>query len=416
MSAITVSKLVRYLKNKLDTDSNLQSITVIGELSNFHRHNSGHLYFTLKDTNSAIGCVMFSSRANSIKFAPKNGDKVEISASVSLFEVTGQLQLYINSMKLQGVGDLFAQYEELKNRLNEEGYFDISHKKQIPTKYPEKVAVLVGDKSAAMSDIKICFKRRWPLTRVDYYPVLVQGIDAPKNIIETLKKVDELNYEIIILARGGGSFEDLFCFNDENLVKTIYDLKTFIITGIGHEQDFTLADFVSDLRSPTPTACVELITPNISDLNEELNSLIYELNTSVTNKLENNKRIIEEFSNNKYLINPHLLTDKVKMKLDYYESKLSNYQSSINLINNKIDNTISQIKLLLLHKVKSKQSILDSYNNLLKAYCVDNTLKRGYSLVYKQDKLIKNRKELNSNDEINIRLYGGNVNATIKGG
>lgn len=415
MSAITVSKLVRYLKNKLDGDTNLQSITVIGELSNFHRHNSGHLYFTLKDSGSAINCVMFLSCARLIKFTPKNGDKVEIQASCSLFEVTGQLQLYVNSMKLQGVGDLFARYEELKNKLNEEGYFDTNHKKAIPTKYPLKVAVLVGDKSAAMSDIKICFKRRWPICKVDYYPVLVQGIDAPKDIIKTLNKVDDLDYEMIILARGGGSFEDLFCFNDETLVKTIYNLKTFIISGIGHEQDFTLADFVSDLRAPTPTATVELITPNINDLISDVLDLEDSIKSIMHNKLKNLSDKLDNLSNNKYFVNPNLIIDKTKMKLDYLDSKLINYSNKLINIENDINNNLSKMKFLLNIKLDKNKNKLDGYSNLLKAYSVDNTLKRGYSLVYKEDKLIKNKKELIKDDLINIRLFGGNIKAEVKG-
>lgn len=415
MSSITVSKLVRYLKNKLDTDENLQSITVVGELSNFHKHNSGHLYFTLKDTSSAINCVMFSSCARQIKFSPKNGDKVEIVASVSLFEVTGQLQLYVNSMRLQGIGDLFARYEELKNKLNEEGYFDTEHKKVLPTKFPEKVAVLVGDKSAAMSDIKICFKRRWPIAQVDYYPVLVQGIDAPKNIINTLNKVDNLGYEVIILARGGGSFEDLFCFNDENLVKTIYNLNTFIITGIGHEQDFTLADFVGDLRAPTPTACVELITPNINELLEDIYEKEDELKSLMNNKINDLTDQLNVLSNNKYLLNPKLLIDKTKMKIDYYDSKLTNYSSKLRIISSNIDNSISKMKILLTHNIDNKRNKLNTYESLLKIYSIDNTLKRGYSLVYKDEKLLKNKNELKDKDLISIRLYGGNIKAEVKG-
>ncbi|MBP5279697.1 MAG: exodeoxyribonuclease VII large subunit, partial [Erysipelotrichaceae bacterium] len=260
MQELTVSSLLRYLKTRLDNDTNIQKIYVVGEISNYHRHFSGHLYFTLKDEKAAINCVMFKSAAALLNFEPKTGDKVIVYANTSIFEASGQLQLYVLKMNPQGLGDLYARYEALKKKLSEEGKFDDDHKIELEKTYLEKVAVLVGDKSAAMSDIKICFKRRWPLCKVDYYPVLVQGPDAPKDIIPKLKQVDELGYDAIILARGGGSFEDLFCFNDEQLVNTIYDLKTFIVTGIGHEQDFSLADFVADLRAATPTAAVELIT------------------------------------------------------------------------------------------------------------------------------------------------------------
>ena len=307
--SIDVSKLVRYLKNKLDGDANLSNVSIFGELSNFHSHNSGHLYFTVKDEKAALSCVMFSSSARRLNFKPKNGDKVELTGSVSLFETTGAMQLYVSSMRLQGLGDLYAQYERLKAKLYEEGYFSAEHKKAKPNLYPNKVAVLCGDASAAMSDIKICFARRWPLANVDYYPVLVQGLDAPENIINTLLKVDEMGYEYIILARGGGSFEDLFCFNDERLVKTIYSLKTFTVTGIGHEQDFTLSDFVADLRAATPTAAVELITPDIKKVEELLSEYKDSLNESVNYKLIAFRDLLDKLKSSKYLNEPLLLAD-----------------------------------------------------------------------------------------------------------
>lgn len=389
--SISVSTLVKYLKNMLDSDDKLQNVKVTGELSNFHKHSSGHLYFTLKDDKAAIFCVMFSSKANLIKFDPKNGDQVEINSNASIFETTGQLQLYVNSMKLAGVGDLYQQYEILKNKLSEEGYFDQENKKEIPTYYPSRVAILVGDKSAAMSDIKTCFERRWPLAETDYYPVLVQGKDAPKDIIKQLLFVDKLNYDAIILARGGGSFEDLFCFNDEELVKTIYKLKTFIITGIGHEQDFTLADFVADLRAPTPTATVELITHNIIDVIEEIHAYSIDLSNLINKKIEN-----------------------ISIKLDYYDSKVNNFSNKLKLIHNNIVNINNEITTLIKHIIKNKKDEVDSILNLLKAYSIDNTLKRGYSLVYKDNKLIKNKKNLKNDDSINIKLYGGDVKATVK--
>ena len=389
--SISVSALVRYLKNKLDLDDKLQGIEVTGELSNFHSHSSGHLYFTLKDDKTQISCVMFSSYAKTIKFVPKNGDKVVLKANTSIFETSGQLQLYVNSLKLAGVGDLYQQYELLKAKLTEEGYFSNDNKKALKSYFPDRVAVLVGDKSAAMSDIKTCFSRRWPLAQVDYYPVLVQGNDAPADIIINLTKVDNLNYDVIILARGGGSFEDLFCFNNEDLVKTIYNLKTFIVTGIGHEQDFTLADFVADLRAPTPTASVELITYDIKDISIKLDELVYSLNMNISNYL-----------NQKSLV------------LDYLTSKLKAYKSNLSKLENTIDLSLVSLNNNIDKLIKIKKDKVNLYSNLIKAYSIDNTLKRGYSLVYKDDNLIKNKEDLNIEDKISIRLYGGNIKAEVK--
>ena len=412
--SIAVSKLVRYLKNKLDGDANLSNVSIFGELSNFHSHNSGHLYFTVKDEKAALSCVMFSSSARRLNFKPKNGDKVELTGSVSLFETTGAMQLYVSSMRLQGLGDLHAQYERLKAKLYEEGYFSAEHKKAKPNLYPNKVAVLCGDASAAMSDIKICFARRWPLSNVDYYPVLVQGMDAPENIINTLLKVDEMGYEYIILARGGGSFEDLFCFNDERLVKTIYSLKTFTVTGIGHEQDFTLSDFVADLRAATPTAAVELITPDIKKVEELLSEYKDSLNESVNYKLIAFRDLLDKLKSSKYLNEPLLLADKSRLKIDYYASRLKNIEHKFALISNNLDNNLKIMASVLDNKIKKKDVELKHLSELLKLYSVDNTLSRGYSLIYKEDKIIKEKTELAKGDEIKIRLYKGNVEAVIK--
>ena len=387
MQQISVSALVRYLKNKLDTDNNLQRVLVGGEISNFHRHFSGHLYFTLKDEKSSISCVMFKSSASSLKFEPKTGDKVIIQANTSIFESSGQLQLYVLKMNLDGLGDLYAQYEALKQKLQEKGIFADEHKIKLSKTYINNVAVLVGDKSAAMSDIKTTFKRRWPLCNVDYYPVLVQGSDAPRQIISTLKDVDTKNYDAIILARGGGSFEDLFCFNDEELVICIYKLKTFIITGVGHEQDFTLVDFVADLRAATPTASVELITPNIIDVIDEISEYEEYIKNSL-NKLVNDNA----------------------MKIDYYLQKLLKYQVKIENIKTGIDLKLDRIKNILELSIEKNKLNLKRYKTLLEAYNTDNTLKRGYSIVIQDHHVVTSKKKLKSN-EFDIKFIDGIIKA-----
>ncbi len=387
MLQVTVSSLLRYLKNKLDSDNNIQKVLVSGEISNFHNHFSGHLYFTLKDDNAAINCVMFKSNASKLTFTPKTGDKVIIQANTSIFETTGQLQLYVLKMNLDGLGDLYLKYEQLKNKLNTEGYFLDSHKKDLKKTYLDKVAVLVGDKSAAMSDIKTTFKRRWPLCKVDYYPVLVQGLGAADSIINELKIVDELGYDAIILARGGGSFEDLFCFNDENLVKTIYDLKTFIITGVGHEQDTTLVDFVSDKRAATPTASVELITPNIIDTLDLINDYELDLNNILNSKFNN-----------------------IKLNYDYLTNKLFNYQSHLNMIANEIDMKLNRINNSLKLKIETNKLSLKRLSTLLEAYNINNTLRRGYTILIQDDKVVKTKKQL-SDKEFDIKFIDGTIKA-----
>ena len=412
MKPISVTTLVRYLKNKLDSDEALRSVQVSGELSNFRKTSSGHLYFTLKDENSAISCVMFKSKAYSLSFVPENGNKVICSGSISMFEASGSLQLYVNTLKLDGIGDLYRQYEELKNKLFNEGLFDDNHKKKIPTLYPSKVAVLCGKDSAAMSDIKIQFNRRWPLCKVDYYPVIVQGSEAPFSMIQALMYVDSLDYEIIVLARGGGSFEDLFCFNDERLVRTIYDLNTFIITGVGHQQDFTLVDFVADSRAPTPTGAIEMITPNIDDVLDSIDDLSYRLNKSIDLLITNNKDKLIQLSNNKYFKDPSLLVDKVSLLLDYKIERLKRFSNKLNNYQLQIDKEVDRMSLLVDIKLNKKTNELDRLNGLLKAYSCENTLKRGYALVYKDNQLIN--KDIDNNDKLVIETYDQIIDTRVE--
>ena len=412
MKPISVTTLVRYLKNKLDSDEALRSVQVSGELSNFRKTSSCHLYFTLKDENSAISCVMFKSKAYSLSFVPENGNKVICSGSISMFEASGSLQLYVNTLKLDGIGDLYRQYEELKNKLFNEGLFDDEHKKEIPTLYPSKVAVLCGNDSAAMSDIKIQFNRRWPLCKVDYYPVIVQGSEGPSSMIQTLKDVDTLDYEIIVLARGGGSFEDLFCFNDERLIRTIYNLNTFIITGVGHQQDFTLVDFVSDRRAPTPTGAIEMITPNIDDVLDSIDDLSYRLNKSIDLLITNNKDKLIQLSNNKYFKDPSLLVDKVSLLLDYKIERLKHFSNKLDNYQLQIDKEVDRMGLLLDIKLNKKRNELDRLKGLLKAYSCENTLKRGYALVYKDNKLIN--KDINNNDKLVIETYDQIIDTRVE--
>lgn len=412
MKPISVTTLVRYLKNKLDSDEALRSVQVSGELSNFRKTSSGHLYFTLKDENSAISCVMFKSKAYSLSFVPENGNKVICSGSISMFEASGSLQLYVNTLKLDGIGDLYRQYEELKNKLFNEGLFDDDHKKKIPTLYLSKVAVLCGKDSAAMSDIKIQFNRRWPLCKVDYYPVIVQGSEAPFSMIQTLMYVDSLDYEIIVLARGGGSFEDLFCFNDERLVRTIYDLNTYIITGVGHQQDFTLVDFVADSRAPTPTGAIEMITPNIDDVLDSIDDLSYRLNKSIDLLITNNKDKLIQLSNNKYFKDPSLLVDKVSLLLDYKIERLKRFSNKLDNYQLQIDKEVDRMGLLLDIKLNKKRNELDRLNGLLKAYSCENTLKRGYALVYKDNKLIN--KDIDNNDKLVIETYDQIIDTRVE--
>ena len=434
---ISVSTLVRYIKNQLDKDTYLMNVEVSGEISNFtHNTNSNILYFKLKDNECAISCIMYPSYAIANEKEPKNGDKVILYGYVSLYENAGNLQLYVTKLEYDGLGDLFKQYEALKKKLNDEGYFDDDHKKDIPTLYPERVAVLVGDKSAAMSDINIAFNKRWPLCKVDYYPVPVQGNEAHKIIINKLLEVDKLDYDMIILSRGGGSFEDYMPFNNEELVKCIYNLNTFIITGIGHERDYTLVDFVADIRASTPTQAVEKISPVYKDVIDEINNNIKNLNNLLNNKLKEYNSNLNYYLNNRYFKNPLSIIEKPLLTFDLYFNRLQNFNKRINELDNLNNNYLNNMKKILNDKLSNLKDKIDiniktnniymnhilennkllfkRYNTLLNAYSLDNILNRGYSLIYKKDKLIKNIKDLNIKDIINIKIKDGEIISEVK--
>lgn len=281
---LTVTALNRYLKAKIDADSQLQKIYIMGEISNFKHHSSGHLYFTLKDENSRVNAVMFSSKARKLPFEPANGMKVFIQASVSIYDVAGTYQLYVDKMEQDGLGNLFLRYEQLKKQLAGEGLFSPENKKQIP-KFPSRIAVLSGYPSAALADVVRTIKLRFPVVRIVAFPIPVQGKDAYIKICRMLKYVDSLNFNTIIIARGGGSLEELWNFNEELLARAIFECKTPIISGVGHEVDFTICDFVADYRAATPTAAAIKATPDLMELKQNVANVEYTLSTLMKQKI-----------------------------------------------------------------------------------------------------------------------------------
>ena len=268
--AITVSELNKYIKNKVDEDEYLNSVYVKGEISNFKHHYTGHMYFTLKDEKSLIKCVMFKSSTSTLTFAPKDGMKVLILGTVAVYEAGGIYQIYCKAMQEDGIGDLYKAYEELKNKLEKEGLFDKAHKKKIPL-MPETIGVLTSQTGAVIRDIINVSTRRNPNVHIKLYPVPVQGNGAAEKIVDAIRTANEHKIsDVIILARGGGSLEDLWPFNEEIMARAIYESEIPIISAVGHETDFTIADFVADLRAPTPSAAAELAQADIYELKRKI--------------------------------------------------------------------------------------------------------------------------------------------------
>ena len=323
---LTVSQLNRYLKAKFEEDRNLSAVFLSGEISNFTNHyKSGHLYFSLKDESAAVKAVMFSSQASRLRFLPKDGMKVIVRGRVSVYETTGQYQVYVEDMQPDGVGALNLAYEQLKEKLEKEGLFAPERKLPIP-RFPEKIGVITSPTGAAVQDIKQILGRRYPVAEVILAPVLVQGDGAAPQIVAALERFNTLGCaDVIILGRGGGSIEDLWAFNEESVARAVAASTIPVISAVGHETDFTICDFVADLRAPTPSAAAELATPDRTELLDLLLSYRYTMGQLLRSNLSRWKQQLDELSFNRYLSEPgawltmkqeqlHLLTDKMTMR------------------------------------------------------------------------------------------------------
>lgn len=389
---ISVSELNKYIKSKIDSDEILNNVLVKGEISNYKHHYTGHLYFTLKDENSLIKCIMFKSAAVNLKFEPKDGMKVMIFGTVSVFERDGVYQIYAKAMQEDGMGSLYKAYEEMKARLEKEGLFDINHKKKIPV-FPKCIGVLTSNTGAVIRDIINVSTRRNPNVYIRLLPVPVQGEGASQKIADAIKLMNEKKLaDVIIVARGGGSLEDLWPFNEEVVARAIYDSELPVISAVGHETDFTIADFVADLRAPTPSAAAELAVPNISDIVLKLESYNNRYKLALKKKVELMRLRYEKCMNSRVFKEP---TQKINEKYMLIDLKVKSLQNSIiNIYKDKKTNMIKHI------------SKLDALSPL-------KTLTRGYSIVQKDSKVIKSVKDLNKDDEVDLRVVDGIAKAKI---
>ena len=389
---ITVSELNQYIKDKIGRDEYLNNVFIKGEISNFKHHYTGHMYFTLKDDKSLIKCIMFKSYTANLNFVPKDGLKVMILGTVSVFERDGVYQIYCKAMQEVGLGSLHVAYEELKKKLEYEGLFDVAHKKPIP-KMPKCIGVLTSNTGSVIRDIINVSTRRNPNVYIKLLPVPVQGEGAAVKIAKAIKIMNEQKLaDVIILARGGGSLEDLWPFNEEIVARAIYDSELPVISAVGHETDFSISDFVADLRAPTPSAAAELAVPNISDILLKLQNYNLRYKNALKKKIEIMKLRYEKCMMNKVFKDPLQNIHEKYISLDMINKSLQNS------INNKVQ----------INKTKMVELItkLDSLSPL-------KTLKRGYSILEKDNKIVKSVKSLNINDEISIRLIDGNAKAKV---
>ena len=412
---ITVGTLNRYLKNKFDTDPNIQRVCLKGEISNFKGHTRGHLYFTLKDEESRINAVMFSFNASKLTFVPEDGMKVLVEGKVSIYPPTGAYQIYVEEMTNDGLGNLYLKYEALKKELEQKGLFASSHKKPIP-KYPEKIGIVTAPTGAAIKDILSTIKRRYPICETILFPCLVQGELAKDDIARQINEANNWDLDVLIVGRGGGSIEDLWAFNEVVVAEAIYNSRIPIISAVGHEIDFTIADFVADLRAPTPTGAAEMAVPNMSDLNTLLDQYKIRFTNKIRSKLDNYKDKLNIIKNSYVLTNP-LAVYELK------EQKLTNLIDNMNsIIEKKLEQNASRFYMLknnyllnhpeeLLKTSKHKLSLVINKLELLNPLSI---LSKGYSIVKKDNLIIKDAVNLNENDKINIKLYNGEIDAVVK--
>ena len=412
---LTVSQLTKYIKYKLDNDVNLREVYLKGEISNFKAHTRGHFYFTIKDEGSRINAVMFASSASKVKFEPVDGMKILVTGRISVYEATGGYQIYVNEMMEDGVGNLYVAFEQLKKKLASEGLFDDRYKKPIP-KIPERVGVITAPTGAAIRDIISTINRRFPLTEVILLPSLVQGEGAKEDIVRQIKRAENYNLDVLIVGRGGGSIEDLWAFNEEIVARAIFECPIPIISAVGHEIDFTIADFVGDLRAPTPTGAAEIAVPNKTDVINYINQLNLRSRKAMGTILELKKKKLDSIKGHYILNNPLDLYSAKIQKLDYLtESLVKNYKVIIDKEKVKLNNIKSRPlfsnPLVVLDKTKQKYALLLSKLDTLSPL---KTLERGYSIVKLNDKAITSIKDLKKDDLINIELKDGSKEAIIK--
>lgn len=392
---LTVSQLNFYVKSILDSDQRLNYVFLCGEISNLTDHyRSGHIYLSLKDNKSVIRAVMFAGNARNLKFKPMEGMKVICRGRVTLYEATGQYQYYIEDMQPDGIGALYQAYEQLKEKLQSNGLFDESHKKPIPY-CPKTIGVITSPTGAAVQDIKNILTRRFPSVNIVLCPVLVQGDNAAPQLVDAVNKLNEYDLcDTIIIGRGGGSIEDLWAFNDENLAYAIYNSHIPVISAVGHETDFTICDFVSDLRAPTPSAGAELAVPDRNEILQNLDAQRQYLSSLMDKKLIENNNIVSEMTTKLLSLSPDDKIAKLYKDLDFLSQKYENNSNRI------FQNTANKIELLA--------TKLESLNPV-------SILKRGYSVVTNNDKTVTSVKDVKNGDTLAINVTDGKIISKVIG-
>ena len=393
MNVITVSHVNTYIKALLDESTPLRNIYISGEISNFtYYYRSGHMYFTLKDEKSQLKAVMFASYADKIKFNPENGMKVICSGRVSVYEKNGEYQLYVDDMQPDGIGALNLAYEQLKEKLFREGVCDDEIKKPLPP-YPKKIGVATSNIGAAVEDIKNITSRRYPLAEIVIVPTIVQGEYAPADIVKSIQLLDSMaDIDVIILGRGGGSIEDLWAFNTETVARAVIACETPIVSAVGHETDFTICDFVADLRAPTPSAAAELVCPDINMLFSYIAALKNTLESQINYIVDNHIQYVSELSDSPVLVD--------------YESLIHSFEDNVEVLETRLNDSLS-------YNLESKEMMLSALAGKLNALSPLAVLARGYSVIQKENEVVKSASQIKIKDKITFVLQDGKAMCTV---
>ena len=436
-SYLTVKALTKYIKRKFDADPHLREVYVKGELSNVKIHSSGHIYFTLKDTGARINAAMFRTQASKLKFRPQEGMQVFVRGEVAVYETSGNYQLYAHVMEPDGVGGLFVAFNQLKEQLQKEGLFNPNFKQPIP-KFPKTVGVLTATTGAAIRDICTTISRRYPQAEIVIYSTIVQGEYAAPNIVENIRLANNQQLcDVLIVGRGGGSIEDLWAFNEESVARAIFESRIPIISAVGHETDTTIADFVADLRAPTPTAAAELAVPNQQELVQQLLRSRSQLHQMTSQRLQYERHRLNKLKNSYPLATPERLyrpfTEKViqldmqlgrasQMFLMKKSNELQKHVSAIKLHSPlyAIQSNHKQVEQMTKMLTRSISSLLDKKKNLyvsnirtLEALNPLAIITRGYSVIYKEEQVVNSITKLTKDDEVTIHFHDGKAQAKI---
>ncbi len=412
---LSVTALTKYIKYKFDKDAHLKNVLLKGEISNFKRHSRGHFYFTLKDDKAQISAIMFASSANKVIFRPNDGMSVLVEGSISVYEASGNYQIYVNSMSEDGLGNLYLAYEQLKKKLSEEGLFDEKHKVKIP-RFPKRIAVLTSPTGAAVRDIINIVNRRFPLSEIIVYPTLVQGEYAKDDIVKNIKSVNQDKLcDVIILGRGGGSIEDLWPFNEEIVAYEVFKSKVPIISSVGHETDFTICDFVADLRAPTPSGGAEIAVPDQLELLNYLESMNNQMRNNLSRLLKRKSDRLDNLQGSFIFRDPLRITEQKSRRLDHLIEKMELLHPGNRLKQSAKDLELKTEKLndyferLL---IKKRNSYILSINKLELLNPL-SIMKKGYSVSKKDGLVIKSINDVKMNDNIDVLVNDGVITTKV---